>query len=325
MRLDIIVPHYHEPWSVCQYLFDSINLQRMVDFNNIRVIMVNDGEDVILDPEVFRNYPFKTEYIVRPHGGVSATRNFGLDYSDADYVMFCDADDGFLTNFALYMIRLEAENGYCIINPLFIEECMNFIENKKFLETHEHDATFLHGKAYKREFLVEKKVRFPHDLNLHEDGFFNALAICSGKDSIVEVNAPLYLWRWNDQSVVRKEKDFTLRTYDKLCECWRQTLAWLKENGYEPEYKHVVAKAVISTYYNFQTPPYLSPKNEKYRKNAEKAFKKLYLEIQKDFLKTGDNLIGKMVEIIREDARRAGFAYERYDLKTWLKHIEYEV
>ena len=325
MRLDIIVPHYHEPWSVCQYLFDSINLQRMVDFDNIRVIMVNDGEDVILDPELFRHYPFKVEYIVRPHGGVSATRNFGLEYSDADYVMFCDADDGFLTNFALYMIKLEAERGYDIINPVFIEECMNFKTNKKFLETHEHDATFLHGKAYKRKFLIDHNIRFPEGLNLHEDGYFNALAVCSGQDNIVEVNAPIYLWRWNDNSVVRKENDFTLRTYDKLCECWRQTLAWLKENGYEVEYKHVVAKTVISTFYNFQTPPYLSPRNAKYQREAERAFKKLYLEIQKDFLKSDDILLGKMAEIIREDARKAGFDYERTDLKSWLRHIEHDV
>ena len=325
MRLDIIVPHYHEPWDVCKYLFDSINLQRMVDFKNIRVLMINDGEDVILDYEVMKKYPFEVQYIVRPHGGVSATRNFGLEWSDADYVMFCDADDGFLTNFALYMIKLEAAKGYDIINPVFIEECMNFVTNEKFLETHEHDATFLHGKAYRREFLIEKKVHFPHDLNLHEDGFFNALAVCSGQDNIVEVNAPIYLWRWNDNSVVRKENDFTLRTYDKLCECWRQTLAWLKENGYENEYKHVVAKTVISTFYNFQTTPYMVARNEKYRKNAEKAFKKLYLEIQKDFLKCDDRLIGKMSEIIREDARKAGFEYERIDLKSWIRHIEYEV
>ena len=41
MRLDIVVPHYKEPWEVCHYLFDSLALQRGICFENIKVILVN--------------------------------------------------------------------------------------------------------------------------------------------------------------------------------------------------------------------------------------------------------------------------------------------
>ena len=98
MTLDLIVPHYKEPWETCRYLFDSIALQRGISFNNIKVIVVNDG-DCLLDESVFSNYPYRIEYLVKEHGGVSAARNYGLDYSEADYVMFCDIDDGFLSNY----------------------------------------------------------------------------------------------------------------------------------------------------------------------------------------------------------------------------------
>lgn len=324
MKLDIIVPHYHEPWEVGKYLFDSIALQRMVDFQNIRVILVNDGREVALNARNFGQYPFDVDYYFKDHEGVSAARNYGLDHSDADYVMFCDFDDGFLLTLALYMIKLEAEKGYNIINPMFMEECMNYRDNKMFLQTHESDATFLHGKAYNRKFLMEHDIRFPEGLNLHEDGYFNSLAICIGQDNIVEINTPLYLWRWNDNSVVRSDYDFTLRTYDKLCECWRRTLKWLKDNGYDKEYRYVVAKTVISTYYSFMTPPYLSPRNSKYVRAAEKAFKELYLTIENDFLSCGDAMVGKFCEIIREDARKSGFEYELTDLRSWLKHIKYQ-
>ena len=45
MKLDIIVPHYKEPWDVCRYLFSSLELQRGVPFNMVRVIVVNDGSN----------------------------------------------------------------------------------------------------------------------------------------------------------------------------------------------------------------------------------------------------------------------------------------
>ena len=82
MRLDLIVPHYKEPWETCKYLFDSIALQRGIDMDAIKVIVVNDG-DCLLDEGNFQNYPYKIEYLVKEHGGVSAARNYGLDHSDA--------------------------------------------------------------------------------------------------------------------------------------------------------------------------------------------------------------------------------------------------
>ena len=325
MKLDIIVPHYKEPWELCEFLFTTIATQRMVDFSNIVMILVNDGDEVVFDEVKFKDYPFKVKYIVKEHGGVSAARNRGLDESTADYVMFCDADDGFLNNLALYMIYLEAKKGYYIINPIFIEECMDARDGRKFLATHKSDATFLHGKVYNRQFLVDNGIRFPDGLNLHEDGFFNACAVCCGEKNAVEINAPLYLWRWNDNSVVRKEFDFTLRTYDVLIDSWRVTLKWLKEHGLERHYKNVLAKTVLYTYYNFQTPAFTVNHNAKYLREAERAFKKFYREIRNEFLRTDPQILAKLTDMMRSDARDSGLIYEKTDLDSWLKYIEYSV
>ena len=43
MLLDIIVPHYKEPWEVGRPLFEMLALQRGVSFSDFRVILVNDG------------------------------------------------------------------------------------------------------------------------------------------------------------------------------------------------------------------------------------------------------------------------------------------
>lgn len=326
MTLDIIVPHYHEPWSLCKPLFDSIALQRGIKFEDIAVIVVNDGDDVVFPDGIFLQYPYRVEYIVKEHSGLSATRNRGLDESDADYVMFCDSDDQFINSLALKMIWMEMEKGKNIINPTFLEEAWDADKGEMVYITHKSDATFMHGKAYRRALLVEHNIRFPDGLNLHEDGYFNSLAICCGQDAIVEINTPLYLWKWNKDSTVRREEYFTVRTYDKLCEVWRRGVAWLKEHGYEKEYRHVICKAVICSYYNFQSYPFMIPKNAKLRKEAERAFRKLYMEFQKDFLACDQKMISMFTEVLRDEAIKGkGFYYELITLSDWLKHIEYEV
>lgn len=326
MTLDIIVPHYHEPWELCKPLFDSIALQCGVNWENIGVIVVNDGVEGTLADYLFAGYPYHIKHSVQIHSGLSATRNRGLDESKADYVMFCDSDDQFLNSLALKMIWMEMEKGKNIINPIFLEESYDASRDEMAYITHKSDATFMHGKCYKRSLLVEHNIRFPDGLNLHEDGYFNSLAICCGQDAIVEINTPLYLWKWNPDSTVRRENYFTVRTYDKLCEVWRRGVKWLKDHGYEKEYRHVVCKAVICSYYNFQSYPFMIPQNAKLRREAEKAFKRLYMEFQKDFLACDNEMISRFTEVLRDEAIKSkGFYYELITLNDWLKHIEYEV
>ena len=96
-KLDILIPQYKETYEIIKPLLDSIALQQNVDLvNDVGVIIVNDGSNVKLSEEKLRaQYPFFLKYVEAEHRGVSATRNRALDESDADYVMFCDADDMF--------------------------------------------------------------------------------------------------------------------------------------------------------------------------------------------------------------------------------------
>ena len=49
MKLQILVPQYNEDESIIKCLLDSIAVQIKVDFNDIGVIIVNDGSDCLLD------------------------------------------------------------------------------------------------------------------------------------------------------------------------------------------------------------------------------------------------------------------------------------
>ena len=122
MKLDILVPQYNEDETVIKPLLDSIAIQQSVDFNDIKVIICNDGSDTYLSRDFLDSYPFRVDYHLEKHRGISATRNSCLDYSDADYVMFCDADDMFLNVCGLRMIYANMAEGFDTLTSKFVEE-----------------------------------------------------------------------------------------------------------------------------------------------------------------------------------------------------------
>lgn len=326
MTLDIIIPHYREPWETCRYLFDSIALQRGISFNNVRAIVVNDG-DCVLDEECFKGYPYQIEYLVKEHGGVSATRNYGLDHSAADYVMFCDADDGFLNNYGLHLVFSAMQEGHDYIYSNFVEETYT-ADNTATIFRHDNDFTFMHGKVYKRAFLVERNIRFDPAMTIHEDGYFNSVALAEVRHNayMKRIDTPFYLWRWNDASTVRSDReDFVLRTYEQLMMCRIGACQQLKDRGFTDEFRTSVCLTVLNSYYDFQKPSYHIDKNKEHLRKAERAFKRFWTKFGKVFLDCTNQEIAEVATKARENAYKNGMLMERQDLRSWLRHIGNEV
>ena len=326
MKLDIVIPHYKEPWEVCKYLFDTIATQRGICFDCIRAIVVNDG-DCVLSDDVFEGYPYKIEYLKKEHGGVSAARNYGLDHSDADYVMFCDIDDGFLNNYGLHLVFSAMQEGYDYIYSNFVEETYTD-NNTQTIIRHDNDFTFMHGKVYKRSFLVDNDIRFDPAMTLHEDGYFNTVALVvaqkTGKLKCIET--PFYLWRWNDNSTVRSNReDFVLRTYENVMQTRIGACQQIKDRGYENEFKTSVCMTVLNSYYDFQKPSYHTDKNKEHLRKAEKAFKQFWKKYGKVFLECTNMEVAEIAQTARANACKNGMLMERQDLRSWLKHIGNEV
>jgi len=327
MKLDIIVPHYKEPWETCCYLFNSISMQRGVPFQDIRVILVNDGDEVVLDGEVFKGYPYRVEYYVKEHGGVSAARNYGLDMSDADYVMFCDADDGYLSNYALHLVFSAMHEGFDFLMSNFVEETQDANGNQ-IIVNHDKDLTFMHGKVYNRRFLTDHNIRFDPSLTIHEDGYFNNVAFLVAKNEgkTKYISTPFYLWMWNDNSVVRSNReDFVLKTYGHVMAARIATCADIGSRGYMDEYEANVLMTVLNSFYDFQKPAWLEPKNRKYFLQAEKEFKRFFDKFKKVFYNSTNMKVAQYAKTARETASANGLLMEVTDIRSWIKHIEYEV
>lgn len=196
--LDIIITHYNEPWSDCRKMFEMLKMQRGVEWNEARVILVQDGDDDQLDMgRITRVYPFVSMVIQLPKGGVSIARNEGLEYADAEWVMFCDVDDCFYSvdslNRILESIRQAGEKADLIWSDIWIE--METPEGKWIKRKKEWNTVFIHGKVYRRKFLMDHGIRYDPELCYSEDAMFNALvAMEIDQHRIAKMPETVYMW-----------------------------------------------------------------------------------------------------------------------------------
>lgn len=324
MKLSICITHYKEPAEVCKPLFDSIALQRGIDWGSVEVIVANDGKDGGLDTVPLPLYPFDIKFVSHDHKGVSATRNLAFDNATGDYVMFCDCDDMFLNNCGLHLVFSAMNENPDVIISSFVEELIDS-EGNYSITRHDKDATFIHGKAFRRQFLLDEELRFKDELTIHEDGYFNLLAqVCT--DNQKEITTPFYLWKWNSDSVVRTHmKDFTLETYDHLMRCREAICEELNKRGYVNEFINAVVKTVVDSYYDFNKSTWLLPENKPARERAERAFKKFYLRFGKEYKEANITRIAEIMYVCRQHAYANGLRVEQTTISDWLTHITRDV
>ena len=321
MKLQILIPQYKESDEVIKPLLDSIAMQQCIDFDQVGVIICNDGSDVHLTEDFLRSYPFMIEYYRCEHRGVSATRNECLDHVVADYVMFCDADDMFIDMTALYQIFEEIDRGFDTLVSAFLEELKHKATGLPYFVKHEHDCTFVHGKVHSRQYLNGYGIRFNDALTLHEDSYFNILCQ-SLTENVAYIENPIYLWKWRDDSVCRSDEKFLLKTYDRMIDSVDALIETLTYMG-EPNKAiyHLVA-LVFDAYYRLNKPEWMDHENIEHREAAERRFAEWYDKWKDTWLKIKAGEKVKISQEVRERIIEKGMLMESVTLDDWLRHIE---
>ena len=323
MKLQILIPQYKETDEVVKPLLDSIAIQQNVDLKNeVGVIIANDGSDVLLSDELLGSYPFDVTYIMAPHQGVSATRNACLDAATADYVMFCDADDMFSNVCGLWIIFREIENGgFDSLVSVFLEESR--IPNTKEVTyiNHEMDATFVHGKVHRRQYLLDNKIRWNPNLTIHEDSFFNIQCQNLSKN-VKYCPTPFYLWKWRDDSVCRHDPKYILKTYRNMIDSNDALIDEFLKRGVQDKAMFYTAFMIFDAYYCMNKPEWINQENKDYRDSTEKRFA-AYFKKRKDLWNSvipSDKMA--ISNQVRSRSVMEGMQMEAITIDAWLKHIE---
>ena len=321
MKLQILVPQYKETDDVIKPLLDSISLQQSVSMDEIGVVICNDGSDTFLTDGFINSYPFKVEYYKEPHRGVSATRNACLDYATADYVMFCDADDMFYNACGLWILFREMETGFDSIVSMFVEETRNPETKKAEYINHEMDSTFVHGKVHRRQYLIDKGIRFNDKLTIHEDSYFNIL--CQNLSTDVKYcQTPFYLWRWRDESVCRHDPKYILKTYKNMLDSNDALVDEFLSRGIQDKAAFFTAFMIFDAYYTMNKPEWIDQENQEYRNSTERRFAEWFRKHEDIWNNVPINDKMMISNQVRSRSVMEGMRMEAITIDSWLRHIK---
>lgn len=321
MKLQLLIPQYNETEDVARPMLDSIRTQQGINFDDIGVIYGNDGSDIKLSEEFLGSYPFSIEYIQCEHSGLPGTRKNIFDVCTADYVMFCDADDMFYINTALYTIFEYIDKGFDALICDFMEEVIDRNTGKSRFFRHRKDHTFVHGKIYRKQFLLDNNIVWHPDVKCHEDSGYNCLAIKLAKDLIFCEN-PLYLWKWRDNSICRSDPLYVPKTYTRMIYSNGWLVKDFLDRGREEDAKYYVTMIVYGTYYMLNKPIWLDPNNAKYRYETEKCFKDYFKDHESLFLSVDPKVRTQIIQGTKRRVLNEGVLLEKFTFDEWIKHIK---
>lgn len=321
MKLQLLIPQYNETEDIICNMLDSLEIQQGIDFNEFEVLIGNDGSDVRLSEEFLSKYYFSVQYFVFEHTSPAGTRQRLLDKATADYVMFCDADDMFLTVLGIYTIFTYIRKGFDAFITDFVEEVKDTKTGEFSYFTHYADDKFVHGKVYRRRHLLDNNIVWHEDVRYHEDGAYNLLAIETAKSKEF-CKIPMYLWRWRDSSICRTDPLYVLKTYTHMIRSNAHLVKdFIARNMYDRA-KYHTGVFIYNTYYMLNKPTWLDPMNAKYRYETEKCFKEYYKTHKELFEHISSEMRNRIIVGIKRRVMDEGIGLEKFTFDEWIDHIE---
>lgn len=249
-KLDIIIPHYNEPWQTGEKFFQMLNLQRGVDLReDIHVIVVHDGVEPFPDA-LFADFGYSVEQKRINHAGVSAARNKGLRTAKAEWVMFCDFDDMFSNVYSLRMIMNQLSSpDFDMISCNFTAEDMT-VDGKMILHNRGQNLVFVHGKVFRRSMLEENGLFFPEDMETNQDsaflGILNQIVDYRRTGTIKSGFGGLYVWTYRPESTTSTAGNWGKCVFG-LWQRNRKIIEFMRGKGKDAS--SMVARTVFDSYF----------------------------------------------------------------------------
>ena len=112
-KVSVIVPVY----NVEDYLPKCLETLVNQTLGDMEIIVVNDGatdgSQAVIDSFVSRYHNVKS--LIKPNGGLSDARNYGMPYATGEYIGFVDSDDYVEQDMYMLLYKKAVENNYDIV------------------------------------------------------------------------------------------------------------------------------------------------------------------------------------------------------------------
>ena len=215
-QISVIVPVY----KVEKYINRCVDSILEQSFRDFEVILVDDGSPDRCG-EICDEYAEKHDNVVvihRTNGGLSASRNSGIDWafanSDSQWIAFVDSDDWLHQDYLSALLDEAKKNDADLVVCDFVrvnDSEENIEKDHQFSElvTSDKDAIFRYlyanwrirpawNKLYRKTLFEELRFRVG---KVHEDDFFiHHVLLASKKAAIIE--AVLYFYRIRENSIM---------------------------------------------------------------------------------------------------------------------------
>lgn len=220
--VSIIIPIYNAE----NYISKCIESVLSQTYSNIEIIVIDDGSTDNTNSIVFKyEHDSRLRHFRKENTGVSDTRNYGIDNSSGDIIIFADADDwlretlvenvvNYFTTYKCDMVQFNFERvdefGEILINEKYYEGYTSDKNAIIKLFFSEQIKNSVWNKAFKRELIGD--VRFDNSLSIGEDALFcynclqKTISLYSTKDSF-------YYYYLSRESAVRKKFNSKMLEY----------------------------------------------------------------------------------------------------------------
>ena len=318
-KIQFLVPQYKETEDTISFLLDSIETQLHVDKKDVGVIICSDGGKYVLNQEFLDKYSYDIEYIICKHRGVSATRNYALISSNAEYVMFCDADDGFVSNIGVYSLMRSLDlnpKSEMLSSKIFVECNVNGFPD---FTIGDHNDTFVHGKVFRRDFLIANNLLFDERLKIHEDSYFCNIVNFFAKNKAYNNNV-FYCWRKNPNSVSNQEY-YLVKTMWRLLLTNNSLVNLMKSINIEKDrISQCVVDVVMQLYCEMQNNEWYLEEHKEY---LDRTYGVLYW-FMKNNIEYYNDITEEQLKTILMNVRRGQHyrSVEKITVEQFIKNIE---
>lgn len=215
--VSVIIPAYNAGEMIKSTLSSIFNQT----YKNLEVIVVDDGSTDNTSEEVQAVRCFDPRLILlrKKNGGPSSARNYGIEHSNGEYIIFVDADDCLRADAIACMVSCAIKNNSDIIAFNF-ETSSSVVTRKNIISNQfpqmevgdSHDllkslfsdeiGNFMWSFFFKASIFKSEGIRFPEDISLMEDAVvLNTILSLPRKISFI--NKSLYRYNIRQNSITR--------------------------------------------------------------------------------------------------------------------------
>ena len=216
-KVTIGIPAFKAQSHICDCL---ASIQIQTEIENIEIVIANDYPHDNYD-FVKKRFPNLDITILdcEKNTGPGLARQRCLDAAQGAWITFIDADDVFVTPFAIEMLlRGTTQKNAVEVQATFLQEIKDERTEMRVSPRSDIGHPWVFGRLYNVKFLKENGIEFS-ELRAMEDGELNwkiRMTIEGSPFMIVKTDDPVYLWRIGSEHSI--------------------TRIGVKENGGEPLY-----------------------------------------------------------------------------------------